>query len=277
VGVGVGVDVGAGPGPGGTGVGSGPGGAGVGVGAGGGAGDEVEPCVIERLCPAITNVTARTWLPPFGLTTIRTWASPLPDVGEIDAQLALLDAVHEQAAWVRTSTSASPPWLPRVEGTSPTENAHCAPCCDSATCRSATDTFAWRGTGSAFSATRKPTDPSPCPSAADVNEIQLTGLVARQAHSRATFTLSVPLPPAAPNAPGDGDTDASQRVDVGEVTFVEVVAELPHPAAASARDNSRGTREFTGETHAQDSPAQSCLIASRCDAWYHQTLQRNTY
>ena len=96
-----------------------------------------------------------------------------------------------------------------------------------------------------------------------MNEIQLTGLVARQVHSRATFTLSVPLPPAAPNAVGEDETDASQRVDVGEVTFVDVVAELPHAPATSAANNSRGARKVTRVADAQASPAQYRTAGSR--------------
>jgi hypothetical protein len=75
--------------------------------------------------------------------------------------------------------------------------------------------------------------------------IQAAADVACHVHSRATEMVSVPDPPAAPNAFGDDETFASQRVDVGDVTLVEVDAELPQPAATVASANRRGTRTVT--------------------------------
>jgi hypothetical protein len=78
-----------------------------------------------------------------------------------------------------------------------------------------------------------------------VKVIQLTGLVARHEHSRATVTTRVPLPPPGPYEVADDETEASHRVEVGEVTLVDVLAELPHAIVPTAITNSRGTRELT--------------------------------
>ena len=86
--------------------------------------------------------------------------------------------------------------------------------------------------------------------------IQLTGVVARQAHSRSTATLTVPLPPADAKVVAGIDTAASHRDEDGDVTVVEVLAELPHPMAARAMHNSRGARKLTSRLHAQDSPVE---------------------
>jgi hypothetical protein len=66
----------------------------------------------------------------------------------------------------------------------------------------------------------------------------------------------------------DDETDASQRDDAGDVTVVEVLAELPHPNAASAVQNSRGARKLTRQNHAQGSPAGGlCVEATVRTAW----------
>jgi hypothetical protein len=69
--------------------------------------------------------------------------------------------------------------------------------------------------------------------------------------------LSVPVPPVAEYVVAEDDTDASQRDEVGDVTVVEVLAELPHPNAASAAQNSRGARKLTRSGDAQASPSCS--------------------
>lgn len=103
-----------------------------------------------------------------------------------------------------------------------------------------------------------------------------TGLVALQEHSRATVTFSVPAPPAAPKEAADDETVASQRFDAGDVTDVEVLAELPHPAAASATNNSRGARELTADTMHKPRQLGHASTAPASAAWYHLVLQRNT-
>jgi hypothetical protein len=95
-----------------------------------------------------------------------------------------------------------------------------------------------------------------------VNAIQLTGEEARHVHSRATTMFSVPVPPEGPKAVADGVTVASQRLDAGAVTVVDVVAELPQAAVRTASTNSRGVRTVTGRVLAQASPAQFAVI--RC-------------
>src|SRR5688500_8862857 len=122
-----------------------------------------------------------------------------------------------------------------------------APAWASGTSRSATVTDAWRLTGPAVAAIRNATLPSPCPSTLEVKVIQSTGVVARQTHSRATATDSVPAPPAEVNVEGGAEMVASHRADVGVVMFVAIETELPHPRAVPAAlvttaANSRGVR-----------------------------------
>jgi hypothetical protein len=119
--------------------------------------------------------------------------------------------------------------------------------------------------------------PSPCPSALDVNVIQLTGLAARHAHSRATLTVSVPDPPAAGWLAGDAATVASQRFVAGDVIVVDVLAELPHPAAPSAMNNSRGARDVTALPLHNFRQCRHRSHGTRWGAWYHFDLQRNTH
>lgn len=75
---------------------------------------------------------------------------------------------------------------------------------------------------------------------------------------------SVPVPPPGPNAVADEVTLASHRVEAGDVTLVEVVAELPHAAAAIEHANSRVVRRVTRATIAQASPDQ--VTRTRSDA-----------
>jgi len=124
-------------------------------------------------------------------------------------------------------------------------------------------TLAWRPTGTSFSATRYDTEPGPCPSVDDVNAIQLTGLAATHEHSRATLMFSVPVPPDAAWFDGVDETFASQRVDAGAVTLVEVLAELPHPIAARATTNSRGAREITARACTSFASAAGRIRSSR--------------
>lgn len=55
---------------------------------------------------------------------------------------------------------------------------------------------------------RNVTVPSPCPSTLDVNVIHAAGVVARQAHSRATVIVTEPVPPDGLKADGGPETDA---------------------------------------------------------------------
>jgi hypothetical protein len=61
-----------------------------------------------------------------------------------------------------------------------------------------------------------------------VKEIQGDWDTAFQLHSRATPTDRVPEPPPGPNEAGAPFSDVSQRVPLGLVTVVVVVAECPH-------------------------------------------------
>src|SRR5262245_27252046 len=93
-----------------------------------------------------------------------------------------------------------------------------------------------RVTGSAFAPTRYAILPSPCPSLPEVISIQDDCGIAVHAHSRAAPTLTVPVPPVALKLDVVFVTVTAHRagVDVGPVTLVLVVAELPQPAANSA-------------------------------------------
>lgn len=64
-----------------------------------------------------------------------------------------------------------------------------------------------------------------------MNVIQLTGEVARHAHSRATPMASVPEPPVELKVDAGAETMASHREEAGVVTVVVVEAELPQAAA----------------------------------------------
>ena len=77
--------------------------------------------------------------------------------------------------------------------------------------------------------------PSPCPSFAPVNSIQSAVVDDDQLHSRATETVIWPLPPEGPKLGDVFVSEIWQRAVVGAVTFVDVVAELPHAAAPMAR------------------------------------------
>jgi len=93
------------------------------------------------------------------------------------------------------------------------------------------------------------TVPCPCPSFADVSEIQLACPAAVHAHSRSTLTESVPSPPHTPKLDGEGVAVIWQRVAVGPVVLVVPV--LPHAidsaaavVAANRRARGRITLEF---------------------------------
>ena len=82
--------------------------------------------------------------------------------------------------------------------------------------------------------------PSPWPSTLEVNVIQLAGVMAFHEQSRVTPTDRLPVPPAGVKVVDDIPTLAWQRVVPGEVTDVDVFAELPQPIEQSRREkNSR--------------------------------------
>jgi hypothetical protein len=90
-----------------------------------------------------------------------------------------------------------------------------------------------RLTGSAFAATRYPTEPSPCPFAEDVRDIQEAFDAALHVQSRSTVMETVPTPPVDPYDDGEVDASAWHRLDVaadGAATLV--VAELPQASVS---------------------------------------------
>jgi hypothetical protein len=110
-----------------------------------------------------------------------------------------LAAVQLQSACVLTLTVVCPPAAPICEATAETWNRHAAGSCVTSSCRSLTVIDPRRVAGSAFSATRYDTVPSPCPSRDDVNAIQLDEVDAFQEHSRETVIVTLPVPPEALN------------------------------------------------------------------------------
>ena len=109
---------------------------------------------------------------------------------------------------------------------------------------SATATTPFRATGSAFSATRYVSVPSPCPLAAEVITIHDACDVAFHAHSRATPIAMVPTPPAGVKDDVEEVAFTWQRVVVvglaGLVTLVDV--ELPHATTHRSCDTTTAIR-----------------------------------
>ena len=100
--------------------------------------------------------------------------------------------------------------------------------------------------------------PSPCPSVAVVNSIQFAAVDEDQLHSRATVTVTWPVPPEGPKLCDGFVSETWQRVVDGAVTLVEVVAELPQATAAiaAAIEKSRArTRPFTRLRNTSHAPA----------------------
>jgi hypothetical protein len=103
-----------------------------------------------------------------------------------------------------------------------------------------------RASGSGFAATWYVTLPSPCPSLAEVSEIQAACATAVHEHSRATLIETVPSPPDMPKLPDEFVVVIWQCVGVGPVVFVTPL--LPHAtvtAAAIVTANSRGPTRGT--------------------------------
>ena len=97
-----------------------------------------------------------------------------------------------------------PPALRIASADGVTSYRQAAACCDRFTCTSPTASAPCRATGSAFSAILYDTEPSPCPVAAEVNEIHATLLETVHAHSRATPIARVPVPPVDSNEEVEG-------------------------------------------------------------------------
>jgi hypothetical protein len=115
-------------------------------------------------------------------------------------------AVHEQAAFVRTSMVRVPPSAPTTSVFGETAYAHGAASWDSSRDLSLTAMVVCRATGSGFSATRNERLPSPWPDAGGMRLIQLACADAVHVHSRGAPTVAVPVPPLAPKAAVGADT-----------------------------------------------------------------------
>jgi hypothetical protein len=90
-----------------------------------------------------------------------------------------------------------------------------------------------------------------------VISIQFAEDEAVHAHSRATDTVTCPVPPVGAKLDDELEMVAWQRADVGPVT--DVVAELPqaNDPTATPIENSRGlTRNFTTDVHTTLAPAR---------------------
>src|SRR5687768_14617101 len=97
--------------------------------------------------------------------------------------------------------------------------------------------------------------PSPCPVCPDTISTHAAETAADQLHSRATVTLTSPLPPAELKLGTVFVTAAWQRVPVGPVTLVTAL--LPHAVAQAATIANRRARteEVTRETNTRCAPA----------------------
>jgi hypothetical protein len=192
--------------------------------------------------------------PVLGATVTRTEPSPRPEPGDTDNHGASLAAVHAQSVCVRTSTLVSPPLGVSGDPAAVTWKRHGAASCDTSSRRSATAIDPRRVAGSAFSAMRYVTVPSPCPSADEVSAIQPDEVEAFQEHSRAMAIVTVPVPPEAANELDELATVPWQRVSVGLVRLVCV--ELPQAPATAPLTSSTETeaRRFTVERNAQRPP-----------------------
>ena len=197
-----------GAGAGGTGVGGGIGvgvGGGTGGGAGAGAGGAGLRCENVSCWLAIVARADRSG-PELGATARRTVSAPLPLSGLGVAHGASVLAVHEQAAFVRTSMVRVPPSAPTTSVFGETAYAHGAAAWDSSRDLSLTAMVLCRATGSGFSATRNERLPSPWPDAGGMMLIQLACADAVHVHSRGAPTVAVPVPPLAPKAAVGADT-----------------------------------------------------------------------
>ena len=116
--------------------------------------------------------------------------------------------------------------------------------------------IALRITGSAFAFTRYAMAPSPWPLCPETISTHEADAVAVQLHSRATDTLTSPVPPDELNVGTELVTDAWHRVAVGPVTFVTAL--LPQAAVTEAEIANRRarTRKFTHETNTSLAPAE---------------------
>ena len=197
-----------GAGAGGAGVGGGIGvgvGGGIGAGAGAGAGGAGLRCENVSCWLAIVARADRSG-PELGATARRTVSAPLPLSGLGVAHGASVLAVHEQAAFVRTSMVRVPPSAPTTSVFGETAYAHGAASWDSSRDLSLTAMVLCRATGSGFSATRNERLPSPWPDAGGMMLIQLACADAVHVHSRGAPTVAVPVPPLAPKAAVGADT-----------------------------------------------------------------------
>lgn len=112
--------------------------------------------------------------------------------------------------------------------------------------------------------------PSPCPSTAEVIAIQFACEVARQEHSRATATDTVPVPPVAAKVETDEVTFGSHREEAdGPVTLVDV--ELPQATAAKAHAAPVASQTDSSPARAFTTRAKCMKVATIVwGAWYNQ-------
>src|SRR3954468_163455 len=140
---------------------------------------------------------------------------------------------------------------------------------------------AFRTMGSAFALTRYTIVPSPWPPVPLVNSIQAAAVDDVQSHSRAAETATCPVPPGAGKLCAPAVSVTWHREDVGAVTVVDVVAELPHAtdhAAATTRAKSRARTRCTDLHNTSHAPATmrssgACFRSrwsSRCCRWVMQ-------
>jgi hypothetical protein len=195
-----------------------------------------EPCVTVNFSPA-------TWIAPvrapaeFGWTSKPTAPLPFPLVLPVKMiQGAVLTAVHEHPAPVITLTWPLPPpagsdWL---LGTKLNPHDRCCSACSTSTRSPFTEMEPWRDVRPELAATRKLTEPLPCPLDADVIVIQFTSADALHAQSRSVVTATVPEPPPGSMCAPEAETETAHLLVDGPVTLVVELAHALETAAATA-------------------------------------------
>ncbi len=155
-----------------------------------------------------------------------------------------LSALHEQPATAETRTDALPPGAPaRVVPESRSKRQGAASCEIPSRCPD-TSMVPSRARGAGLAATAKPNDAGPCPEACFGKLIHCVALAALHEHSRAVASVTLPVPPAAPNARVKAVTEIWHLSAVGPA---RVVAPSPHaPAQAAVRAARRHAARRTG-------------------------------
>lgn len=160
--------------------------------------------------------------------------APLPDPVPpelIVSQLALLDAVHEQAPGAVTLTDSCPPFAPTDCVAGKAVYVHVSAACEIVTVWPATVSVAERTLVVAFAATEYPTGPLPDPDAPDVIVIHPAFEAAIHAQPVPADTETEPVAPADTTDCVVGVTEKLQGWVNAKVFDTELVPAPPGPTA----------------------------------------------